>query len=359
MTTHSRQSVRRALGAALVAMVACALGSCAQPPADPCAPAGELNFVCGLAAPEDLVHIPDSRWLIASGMQTGSGLHLIDQQAKRAQPLATIGGGVQERYIGCPGPMETPKAILHGLSLRPASTGFYTLYATHHGGRESVEVFELDTRGTVPSATWIGCVLVPDGLAANSVAAFGDGTLVATVVTTPGKTFEDLFAGRPTGVVLQWTPGSPAFTPLPGTELAGNNGIDTSPDDTEFYVAASGGKQVVAFARADPSKPLRVAHLSGYAPDNVRLENGTLVTTGMLDDEPSCGGAPKSPEGIQCARGYVVSAIDPRSMAVTEIARGPAAAPYKGTATAVRVGRELWLSSFNADRVAYRALGQP
>ena len=127
--------------------------------------------------------------------------------------------------------------------LRPVAAGRYTVYATNHGGRESVEVFELTLgsggAGGIPSATWIGCVLLPPKLAANSVAAFSDGTLVATVLILPGKTFEDAFAGRNTGIVLQWTPGTPAFVELKGTELVANNGIDTSPDDREFYVASA------------------------------------------------------------------------------------------------------------------------
>jgi hypothetical protein len=143
---------------------------------------------------------------------------------------------------------------------------------------------------------------------------------------------------------------------LPGTGLAGNNGIDTSSDDREFYVAASGSKRIVAFSRADPSKPLRVAQLKEFAPDNVRMAGNRLITAGMIDDEPSCGGAPKKPEDIQCPRGWIADAIDPKTMAVTEIARGPVAAPYKGTATAVQVSGELWLSSFNSDRVGYKAL---
>ena len=47
----------------------------AQSPA--CAPSNGLNFICGLQKPEDLVLIPGTRWLIASGMDPGAGLHLI------------------------------------------------------------------------------------------------------------------------------------------------------------------------------------------------------------------------------------------------------------------------------------------
>ncbi len=216
--------------------------------------------------------------------------------------------------------------------------------------------FELDTRGAFPTATWTGCVLMPEKLAANSVAAFSDGTLVATVLTLPGKTFQDVWAGLNTGVVLMWTPGSKEFRTLTGTELPGNNGIETSPDDREFYVASIGLKRIVAFSRANPSKPLRFAQLKEFAPDNVRLVGDRLITAGIIDDEPSCGGAPKKPEDIRCPRGWIVDSVDPKTMAVTEVARGPKAPPYTGTAMAIPVGDDLWLSSFSADRIAYRSL---
>jgi hypothetical protein len=327
-----------------------------------CTPAGGLNFICGITNPEDLVPIPNSRWLLASGMADGSGLHLIDTQAKRATTL--FGGGTgavrpdKTRFPNCPGPLDPKKAHLHGLSLRPAGNGRYTVYATNHGGRESIEVFDIDmqARSATPPAVWTGCVLMPGKLAANSVAAFTDGTLLATVLITPDKTFEDAFAQRITGVVYMWTPGSAAFRKLAGTELSANNGIETSPDDKEFFVVSTTTKRVLAFSRADPSKPLRTAQLKEFGPDNVRLIGNRLITAGMIDNEPACGGAPKTAEGIRCSRGYVAAAIDPKTMAVTEIARGPATPAFTGTAIAVPVGDELWLGSFNADRVAYRSL---
>ena len=103
-------------------------------------------------------------------------------------------------------------------------------------------------------------------------------------------------------------------------------------------------------------RAMRVAQLKEFAPDNVRLVGDRLLTTGMIDDEKACGGAPKKPEDIQCPRGWVVDAVDPKTMRITEVTRGPAAPPYTGTATAIPVGNDIWLSSFTADRVAYRSM---
>ena len=333
----------------------------AQAPA--CAPSGGLNFICGVQNPEDLVVVPNSRWMIASGMASGSGLHAVDTQAKTARNLYSGGTANaradRTRYANCPGPLDAKQAVLHGLSLRAAANGRYTVYATNHGGRESVEVFELDMSGAVPAAAWVGCVLTPNNMALNSVAAFTDGSLVATVLIQPGKTFADAFAQRNTGVVVGWAPGETMFRVLPGTELSANNGIETSPDDREFYVVSTTTKRVIAYARNAPGKPLRTAQLKEFGPDNVRwTTDNRLITAGMLDDEPACGGAPKTEEGIRCPRGYVVVTIDPKTMAVTELARGPATPSFTGTAIAMRVGNDLWLGSFFADRIAYRTLSK-
>ena len=116
-------------------------------------------------------------------------------------------------------------------------------------------------------------------------------------------------------------------------------------------------KRIVAFSRNNPGTPLRIAQLKEFGPDNVRwTSDNRLITAGMIDDEPSCGGPPKTEAGIRCSRGYVAATVDPKTMAVTEIARGPATASFTGTAIAIRVGDELWLGSFNADRLAYRSL---
>lgn len=359
--------MRRILIAAILALAA-TYSIAAQSPN--CAPSGGLTFVCGVMNAEDLVIVPNTRWMLASGMAPGSGLHLVDTQAKTVKNLYAADAATRldkTKFAGCPGPLDPKQALLHGLSLRSAAAGRYTVYATNHGGRESVEVFELDASSAAPgagasakaapTATWIGCVLAPGKMSFNSVAAFSDGTLVATVLITPDKTFADAFAQRITGVVMQWTPGTPAFVALPGTELSANNGIETSPDDREFYVASTTTKRIVAFARNNTSKPLRVAQLKEFGPDNVRWTNDNrLITAGMIDDEPACGGAPKTEEGIRCPRGYVVVTIDPKTMAVTELARGPATPAFTGTAIAMRVGDDLWLGSFNADRLAYRTL---
>lgn len=47
----------------------------------------QLNYISGIQSPEDLVQIPNTKWIIASGMTPKSGLHLINSQSKKAQRL--------------------------------------------------------------------------------------------------------------------------------------------------------------------------------------------------------------------------------------------------------------------------------
>src|SRR5215469_8044836 len=171
------------------------------PPASTsCAPANGWNLICGNENPEDLVPIPGTQWLIASGMKEGSGLKLVDTDAKTARTFYT-GGPAQQRpdmklFPNCPAPPDVKGFNAHGIYLRRAEEpGLYKLYVVSHGALESIQVFTIDGKGAQPSLTWTGCVPLPQGnkafpnlgsqatsdrLAANAVAAFSDGTIIAT-----------------------------------------------------------------------------------------------------------------------------------------------------------------------------------
>ena len=48
--------------------------------AQSCGPASGLDFVCGPKNAEDLVRVPGTPWIIASGMSAGASLTLIDSR---------------------------------------------------------------------------------------------------------------------------------------------------------------------------------------------------------------------------------------------------------------------------------------
>ncbi len=332
-----------------------------------CAPSGGLNYICGITNPEDLVLIPGTRMMIASSMTAGGGLHLVDTVKKTAAPFFPAGAKSahdKTAFPNCPGPLDASKAAFHGLALRPTQGKHYRLYSTQHGTRESIEVFDVDATGATPTLTWIGCQPMPDRHPANSVVALADGTILATVLIMPGKTFAESFEGKNTGAVFEWKPGSTAFRMIPGTELPTNNGIDVSADGREIFVASSGLRQIVVFNRESPAKVLRRGQFKDFTPDNVHwTADGKLIAAGMIDDEPACGGKPKADAKGgnslgECPRGSMASTMDPKTMQETVVTRGPATPDYNGAATAVMVGGDVWISSFHANRLAYKPLGK-
>ncbi|MEJ2258685.1 MAG: hypothetical protein P8X98_17185, partial [Woeseiaceae bacterium] len=66
-------------------------------------------------------------------------------------------------------------------------------------------MFDIELASQGPAATWVGCVLTPDGQEANSVAAMKDGSLLVTVPIEHGHEFADAMKGEATGAAYRWT----------------------------------------------------------------------------------------------------------------------------------------------------------
>ena len=322
-----------------------------------CEPTGDVGFVCGVTNPEDLVLVPGTPWIVSSGMAEGAGFYLVDSQAGTAE-LLPFTAQHDQTFASCPTP-PTPQSLnTHGLNVRASGRGGAKLYVVGHGAREAIEVFDVDATGARPSLTWRGCVTMPEGLAANSVASFADGTIVATVLFMPGTTFADAVVDRkPTGAVFEWSPGDAGFTLVEGTQLPANNGIEVSADGSEMYVASSGLQTVVAFSRSNPARQLRTTRPLPFTPDNVHMgADGRLLTAGMANDVPECGGPPGPEHDIPrlaaCPRPTIAVAIDPATMRDTVIATTTADAKFSNATMVLVAGGQAWIGTFSGDKIA-------
>jgi hypothetical protein len=371
-----RASRRRAKPFALAAasLLALAQAAPAQSPGsgdDDCAPDHGHVFLCGAGHPEDLATLEGTPWLIASGFATGSGLKLVDRRSRSLRRWYS-GDSAQRapepaRFPDCPGPPDAALMNVQGMHLDAVGTGTWELLATNHGGREAIEVFRVTLAGgqgaaaaPEPVLQWLGCVPMPGGMAANSVARLPGGGLLATVLLVPGAQMADYVERRVTGRVYEWQPGWRGMRHVRGADLPGNNGIEASADGREFYVVAFGWHEVLAFSHTSPARVLRRSVAPGFMPDNIHWQDGQLVAAGMQFDEPACGGVRKVIEGkadpMACHRGYTVARLDPRTMAWRIVAYAEPNPSFNGVSTGLVIARELWLGSWQSDRLAVREL---
>jgi len=325
-----------------------------------CPADSELDYVCSPQKPEDVLAIPGTRWLIASGFADGAGLKLVDVRARTfttwfTQDAAQIAFD-RRAFARCPGPVDATLFNARGLSLRRTGKDRWRLLVVNHGGRQSIEAFDVDTRADTPRLTWRGCLPMPEGQVGNAVASFADGTILVTVLTRPGTTIADFVAGKTTGAVWQWRLGDAAFTLLPGTELPGNNGLEVDPDERHFYVIAFGWHAVLVYDRSDTGHPVERIDAPDFMPDNIHWSDGHLLLAGMRLDEPACGGLRSIVDGVAdpmlCHRGWVVGELDRAHHRVSTFAYGRPQPGFNGLSAAAIADGALWLGSFQASSLA-------
>ena len=202
-----------------------------------CDPAAGLTFICGLTNAEDLVPVPGTPWIVASGLAEGEHtqghIYLVNARERTVQVL--LPGDVlyrqdTETFGACPGAPDETKFSAHGLSLRVGAAE-HTLYVVHHGERESVEVFKLKAGPVAPTLTWVGCVLYPPGVLGNGVAALPDGAFAAShfLSTNDPKSFDKLTAGEPEGGMLIWRPKTGWEDVSAAAAISADNGVEASP----------------------------------------------------------------------------------------------------------------------------------
>ncbi|NKB99439.1 MAG: hypothetical protein GKR90_13220 [Pseudomonadales bacterium] len=323
--------------------------------ADTCLPADGQEFLCGPVNGEDLVWISQNQ-MIASGMANEAGkghIYLVDTKAhsfSELYPGSTPANDFdQDTYPDCPGPPNPATFSTHGLALLPLDQDNYRLYATGHVGREAVEIFELNKSDIQPTITWVGCVVVPDGAAINSVAALSDGGFLTTRISGTTES-GDIFAGEISGFLYEWHPGD-VVSRVTGTEMSGPNGIVVSTDENTVYVASWGRKEIAKFARQsgnEASLSLVQTATLAFRPDNLRwTAEGTLLAAGHRVSERNDCGAPL------CFDAWEVAEIDPNSLEANTLITKQPSEGFAGATVAIRNDAGIWLGTFHGDRLVF------
>ncbi len=312
-----------------------------------CTPNGNVQFVCGQEAPEDLVAVPGSSWVLASAYAGNGGIRLIntrDGASTLSYPSAVSKDRLNGKvYDSCPGPADEAdktKFQTHGLAIRAGRNSVHALYAVHHGKRESVEVFEVDARGKTPTLTWVGCAIAPDPVGLNSVVALPEGGFIATNFLPRGvdaSSRTKMMQGEKNGELWEWHTGK-GWQKVPGSEASGANGIEISKDGQWLYVAAWGSQSFFRLSRG--KTPVKREEIPlGFRVDNIRwAADGSILAAGQG------GAAPQQTSNIV--------KIDPNTLKVRELIRHPNGPEFGAGTVAVEVGNEFWVGSFRGDRIA-------
>lgn len=306
------------------------------PPQPPCA-AGD-SVVCEQQGPEDLVSI-GTDWVAASAMAAPGGVRVVrtrDRAPFTVYPAATARNRHdRQTYPDCPGPPAAQNFTTHGLYAEPGTGPTYKLFVVGHGARESIEIFELDTRGEMPVATWIGCAVAPDPIGLNSVRGLPDGGFIATNFlprgTSPQAT-QRMREGEQNGELWEWHTAS-GWQKVPGSEAAGANGLELSADGRTLYVAAWGTQSFFRLSRGT-TPPKRDEVPLGFRVDNIHwARDGSLFAVG------------------QAQQGWKAVKIDPSTLAVRDVLVQADTPEFNAGTALAEVGDALWVGSFRGNRI--------
>jgi hypothetical protein len=328
-------------------------GPVAAPPLMSCGVHGDIEVLCGTRQPEDLEISPDGKYLIATqfinagrGGGAGGGMALFDLTKKTFGKIAEATAPDNSwGDAGCPGPIGDA-LVSHGSSLAKRSDGTWALYVVNHGGRQSIEMYELKQINGSPAIVWHGCVVGSHDY--NDVAILPDGGFVATYPTalvTPGNNGA-AFGGNVTGYVARWTPGK-GESEVEGTRVAYPNGVVVSADGRQMYLNVFAAKEVRKYdlASGKVTGSLKV----DFLPDNLTwTKEGRLLVAGVKGARGDC------PEGSgrPCIQGFGVAEIDPVPMRVRTIFDSATVDPLiSGVSVAFAVGDSIYLGAFQGDRL--------
>jgi hypothetical protein len=356
MRCAMRFAMRFATAFALAATFTVVLAA-AAPPAP--TTADGLSFVEGLLNAEDLVHVPQTAWIIASGLEEGVGLqgHIYLVNTANGSSRVLIPGHVAYGpkaavYGDCPGKPDESRFSAHGLSLSGQTASEQRLLVVHHGERESIEVFRFKAAAKAPALTWIGCVVFPPGVSANGVTALPGGGIAATsfMDTDDPDAFKKLSAGQPTGGVLIWRPRRGWQKLSAAAGISAPNGVEATPDGRQLFVAGWGDQTVTRVSIAGDRSQRDVLR-TGFHTDNLRWgSDGFLYAAGQRDNVPdlmACATTSKI-----CSGPFSVLKIDSMTLKTVEVLRHPGDPRFGSASTALKIGGQFWLGTPRGARIA-------
>ena len=343
--------------ASFTLLFALGLAGCGStPPITSCDPIGRATPLCGFQNPEDLALLPDGHVIVSEYGDAGAKpgrISLLDLASGQHESLYA-GGGASE-----PGPWGAadcapPSTSFspHGIHLSRRASGALQLLAVQHGGRESVEMFEVIPANGSWQLAWRGCAVAPEG-GLNDVVALPEGGFLVTRFG-PSSPVSFMFAaakatlfGGETGWVYAWSREG-GFSEVPGTRAAGPNGIELSADGAKIFLNTTLASEVLRIdrktgaieARASVPRPDNLT----WAPDG-RLRVASL--RGTTRELLSCQGIDHG----SCPMPFAIVALDPNTMETQTVYEGGPGTPSGAGTVGLEIPGGLLIGTFAGDRI--------
>ena len=320
-----------------------------------CEEANGIKLVCNMQNPEDLARIGRSAFLVVSqfgamdGTRPGNivlfntidnSLDVVFPDEKIVQPEPGWG---EQNCTAPPAESFSP----HGIDLATIN-GRQRLLVVNHGGRESIEFFEI-IEEQLPRFIWRGCVHAQDDQFFNDVVNLKEGGFLATHMMPKSEqlssNLKGLF-GQDTGYVVEWNLDA-GFKKVAGTDSPFPNGIEISDDESAIYVNIYMAGEVRKISRSD-GRLLGTAMVPG--PDNITwADSGNLLVASHVDgllELMACNGL----EEGNCGFGFEIVAVNPETMS-RQILFSHRGAPMGGVTVALTVDERIYLGTFAGDRM--------
>lgn len=354
----------------LVVVATLVLAACGGHDIDPneCSPVGNATPICGIDQPEDLALLPDEKTLVVSlygsmfTYQPGS-LALFNTQTEAFSVLPVFGSANAEPWadVNCPG-APGPEFSPHGIHYSTRDDGAGQLLVVNHGGRESVEFFEVAPAGQSYQLTWRGCVQLPENHFANSVAATPEGGFVyshmfaknATRIGTMSVPTLKAVLGTPSGAIYEWqgahVNNGAAFAKVPETESGFPNGVEMSADGRYVFFNTSVDGYV---HKVDRRSGKRVASSSKLPHlDNIRWDqHGNLLAVSMTSNLLASVRCLEIGATTNCGGQYQVVRLNPADMSSEVVYSHQGGQPLGAATVAQQVGEHLYIGSYSGNRL--------
>jgi len=320
-----------------------------------CKSSQNIHVYCGFQGPEDLVHVPNSPFLIVSQygghvQRYPNSLMLFNRETKEKEILFPRQGIDQSSVPlwgakDCLAPPETFSP--HGIDLGRHQSGERMLLVVNHAKLDSIQFFKVVLDQERLSLEWRGCVEMPEHFKLNDVAVLPKGGFAVPAVKinpVPEKTQQ-----QPNIHVLLWRKGDGLST-LQTEEIGYGNGIAVSPDNSTLYVNDTAGSRVMKISLDTGEKK---AQVDVKYPDNSSwTRDGKLLVTSILFPTRESLDICDRHKDRHCDIPFEVHLLDPGSMQTTSVIKHDGSQPFGGATVAVQVNDDLYLGSAFGDRIA-------